>query len=103
MTCEDCPYTLPCYQDRFKHNFDGELLTTLCPTCGGLQIHQYFQEACGGPALFFCNERKLDDSIREAWGGRGALAFWVTIRDPGPGEKLHVRLCADCYAAERGE
>jgi hypothetical protein len=104
MSCEDCPYTLPCYQDRFKHNLGLELLVALCPRCGVLSVSPHLMNECDGPALFFCSERVLTKAIRRKFDdsiaglGPKDVARWTIINDPGPGSKLYVYICPECYA-----
>ncbi len=104
LTCADCAYTLPCYQGRFAHNLGTEMLVALCPKCGRLSISSHLQNECGGPALFFCSERVLTKDISHKYidrtdgFGPKDVANWTIIPDPGPGQKLYVYICPECYA-----
>jgi len=104
VTCDTCPYTLPCYQGRFSHSLGVELLVALCPKCGRMSVSPHLQNECEGPSLFFCSERVLTREIEVKYldrtDGLGPkdVANWTLIPDPGPGEKLFIYLCPECYA-----
>ena len=121
-SCEECPYTLPCYQGKFFNNEEKmQGFTSYCPGCEVLRhvsdLMEYVEASptmsTGMQFSVRCVFRNNEAFVREylaGWDHAKSLTLlpmlwedvWVgktTLRAPDPGptvDPIHVAMCARC-------
>jgi len=95
MKCEDCEYTLPCYNGKL---FDAKQQAELCVRCGKLFLHTEMSHWFQPHVSFICELRKVTPDMRQRCEGDSLKARTsFNLEDPGPtGGKITVTTCLNC-------
>jgi len=125
MKCEECPISLVCFAGQLTRVDKPMPDTFLCPYCGNFRTPAFEEDETSdavraGLTGFQCQERCMDDTMKQLWQHRSLNADSVgrhfryndvktqtrengqtiitelRVDDPGPGEKLWIRPCKFC-------
>jgi hypothetical protein len=96
MKCEDCEYTIPCYNGKLLLGSDK---AELCVRCGKFFPHNTKMSHWFQPSeSFICELRRVTPDMRQRCEG-DSLKCRTSFQmdDPGPtGGKIRVTTCLNC-------